>query len=188
MVAVLVHADFLNLSVDNDAKTDDGLSEEEMYKCIVNYLNYANIDSDPAESWNLRREAHKSFARLKTSTEYAIRRTGAVGGVVGKFFASAAPKGSLKEVGEKLTKDLLGAGYGLEKTATTLFTTAAGGVANIPSTVRRDKPHTFTYLSRPDPVVSLYKSSTGSSETRTLSTGLLSRILRAKIRRKPLKP
>lgn len=107
-----------------------------MYKCIVNYLNYANIDSDPAESWNLRREAHKSFARLKTSTENAIRKTGAAGGVIGKFFASTAPKGSLKEVGEKLTKDLLGAGYSMEKTATTLFTTAAGGVANIPSMVR----------------------------------------------------
>ncbi|KAL8897030.1 MAG: hypothetical protein Q9207_007419, partial [Kuettlingeria erythrocarpa] len=133
VVAVLTHADFLNLSVDNNSKNDDGLSEDEMYKCIVNYLNYANIDSDPAESWNLRREAHKSFARLKTSTESAIKKTGAAGGVIGKFFASTAPKGSLKEVGEKLTKDLLGAGYSMEKTATTLFTTAAGGVANIPS-------------------------------------------------------
>lgn len=146
MVTVLTHADFLNLSIDNNAKTDEGLSEDEMYKCIVNYLNYANIDSDPAESWNLRREAHKSFGRLKTSTESAIRKTGAVGGVIGKFFATAAPKGSLKEVGEKLTKDLLGAGYSLEKTATTLFTTAAGGVANIPSVVGRARTHTSIHM------------------------------------------
>ncbi|KAI4129585.1 MAG: hypothetical protein LQ338_002159 [Usnochroma carphineum] len=133
VVAVLTHADFLNLSVDKNAKNDDGLSEADMYQCIVTYLNYANIDSDPAESWNLRREAHRSFARLKTSTESAIRKSGAAGGVIGKFFATAAPKGSLKEVGEKLTKDLLGAGYGIERTTTTLFTTAASGVANIPS-------------------------------------------------------
>ena len=134
-MTVLTHADFLCLSIDNNSKTGDGLSEEEMYKCIVTYLNYANIDSDPAESWNLRREAHKSFARLKTSTEFAVRKNGG-GGLISSFFhAPAAPKGSLKEVGQKLTKDLLGAGYTVEKTATTLFTTAAGGIANVPSVV-----------------------------------------------------
>ena len=40
-----------------------------------------------------------------------------------------------KEVGQKLTQDLLGAGYSVETTATTLFSTAAGGIANLPSTV-----------------------------------------------------
>ena len=135
MVAVLTHADFLGLSIDTKAENDNGLSEEEMYQAIVTYLNYANIDVDIAESWNLRREAHKSFQRLKTSTEFAVRKNGG-GGLISSFFANpAAPKGSLKEVGQKLTKDLLGAGYSVEKTATTLFTTAAGGIANIPSTV-----------------------------------------------------
>ncbi|KAL8861303.1 MAG: hypothetical protein Q9178_002175 [Gyalolechia marmorata] len=134
VVTVLTHADFLNLSVDNSSKNDEALSESAMYKHIVNYLNYANIDSDPAESWNLRREAHISFGKLKISTEHAIRRNGGISGLVGRFFAAAdPPKGSLKEVGQKLTKDLLGAGYGIEKTATTLFTTAAGGIANVPS-------------------------------------------------------
>ena len=141
MVTVLTHADFLNLSIDNDAKNDEGLSEEEMYKSIVNYLNYANIDNDPAESWNLRRDAHKAFQRLKTSTEYAVRKNGDVGGVIGRFFAAASPpKGSLKEVGQKLTRDLLGAGYSIEETATTLFTTAAGGIANVPSMVGTFRP------------------------------------------------
>ncbi|KAL8910281.1 MAG: hypothetical protein Q9171_004404 [Xanthocarpia ochracea] len=134
VVTVLTHADYLNLSVDNGSKNDEALSESAMYKHIVNYLNYANIDSDPAESWNLRREAHISFGKLKISTEHAIRRNGGVSGLVGRFFAAAdPPKGSLKEVGQKLTKDLLGAGYSIEKTATTLFTTAAGGIANVPS-------------------------------------------------------
>ena len=136
VVTVLTHADFLNLSVDNKSKNDEALTEDRMYKDIVTYLNYANIDSDPAESWNLRREAHISFKRLKTSTEAAIRKNGGVGGVIGKFFAAPPPaKGSLKEVGQKLTKDLLGAGYSIEKTASTLFTTAAGGIANVPSMV-----------------------------------------------------
>lgn len=134
-MTVLTHPDFLNLSVDNNAKNDEGLSEEEMSKCIVTYLNYANIDSDPADSWNLRRESHKAFKRLQTSTESAVRKNGAVSGVIGKLFTESAPKGSLKEVGQKLTKDLLGAGYSIEKTAITRFTTAAGGVANIPSMV-----------------------------------------------------
>ena len=136
MVTVLTHADFLNLSIDNKPQNDEGLSEEDMYQSIVTYLNYANIDADPANSWNLRREAHVAFKKLKTSTEFAVKKNGGVGGVLGTFFApSAPPKGSLKEAGQKLTKDLLAAGYSIEKTATTLFTTAAGGIANIPSTV-----------------------------------------------------
>ena len=109
-----------------------------MYRCIVTYLDYANIDSDIAESWNLRREAHEAFAKLRKTTESAVRKNGRIGGLIGNFFAaSPAPKGSLKEVGQKLTQDLLGAGYSVEKTATTLFTTAAGGIANLPSVVSR---------------------------------------------------
>lgn len=137
VVTVQTHADFLNLSLDTDGKKkEDELSEEEMYKYIVNYLNYANIDSDPAESWNLRREARDSFNKLKTTTMEMVRKTAAGSGLISHLFAAApAAKGSLREVGQKLTKDLLGAGYNIEKTATTLFTTAAGGIANIPSTV-----------------------------------------------------
>ena len=178
-MTVLTHADFLNLSIDNDAKSDEGLSEEQMYKSIVDYLNYANIDSDPAESWNLRREAHKGFQRLKTSTESAVRKNGDVGGVIGKFFAaSPPPKGSLKEVGQRLTRDLLGAGYSIEKTATTLFTTAAGGIANVPSMV--SNPRRVNLLLK---AASSYKSSTGFYETKTLNTGLLSRTFPRKVAR-----
>ena len=135
-MTVQVHADFLNLSLSENGKEEDTLSEREMYSSIVTYLNYANIDVDPAESFNLRREAHEAFAKLRKTTESAVRKNGRIGGLIGNFFAaSPAPKGSLKEVGQKLTQDLLGAGYNVEKTATTLFTTAAGGIANIPSKV-----------------------------------------------------
>ena len=75
------------------------------------------------------------------ATQSAVRKHGRVGGLIGNFFAApAAPKGTPKEVGQKLTQDLLGAGYSVENTATTLFTTAAGGVANIPSTVSEIMP------------------------------------------------
>ena len=135
-MALQVHTDFLNLSLSEFGKEEDTLSEQEMYSCLVTYLNYANIDVDPAESFNLRREAHEAFAKLRKTTESAVRKNGRIGGLIGNFFAAApAPKGSLKEVGQKLTQDLLGAGYSVEKTATTLFTTAAGGIANIPSKV-----------------------------------------------------
>ena len=138
-MTVQTHADFLNLSVHvKGAKeeNDESLSEEELHKCVVTYLNYANIDSDIAESWNLRREARQSFMKLKKSTEDMVKRSAPSGGLVGHFFAAApAAKGSLREVGQNLTKDLLDKGYSVENTATTLFTTAAGGIANIPSTV-----------------------------------------------------
>ena len=139
VVTVQMHAEFLNLSLSLDGKEDDTLSEAEMYSCMITYLNYAIVDSDPTESWNLRREAHEAFAKLKRTTESAVRKHGRIGGLVGNFFAPApAPKGSLKEVGQKLTQDLLAAGYSVEATATTLFTTAAGGIANVPSTVSRN--------------------------------------------------
>ncbi|KAK3178352.1 hypothetical protein OEA41_000487 [Lepraria neglecta] len=64
-----------------------------------------------------------------------IRKNGRIGGLIGNFFAAApTPKGSLKEIRQKLTQDLLGAGYRVNATAKSLFTTAAGGIANIPST------------------------------------------------------
>lgn len=136
VVAVQTHAEFLNLSLYDKEHNQGGLSEKDIHNNIVTYLNYANIDSDPAESWNLRREARESFKKLKTSTEDKVKKVTQTGGFIGHFFAAGpAPKGSLREVGEKLTKDLMDAGYGVEKTATTLFTTAAGGIANIPSTV-----------------------------------------------------
>ena len=137
VVTVRTHAAFLNLSISEDGTETDTLSEAEMYRSIVTYLNYANIDSDPAESWRLRRQAHEAFAKLKKTTESAVRKNGRIGGVLGNFFAAPdAPKGSLREVGQQLTQDLLKAGYSVQNTATTLFTTAAGGIANIPNTVR----------------------------------------------------
>ncbi len=138
VVAVQTHGELLNLSLSQNGKENDTLSEEEMYSCMVTYLNYAIVDSGPTESWNLRREAREAFAKLKRTTECAVRKHGRIGGVYGNFFAPPpAPKGSLKEVGQRLTQELLGAGYSVETTATTLFTTAAGGIANVPSTVSR---------------------------------------------------
>ena len=137
-MVVQTHSEFLNLGLSQNGKEEDTLSEEEMYRCMVNYLNYAIVDGDIAESWNLRREAHEVFAKLKRTTECAVRKHGRIGGLVGNFFAPPpAPKGSLKEVGQKLTQDLLGAGYSVETTATTLLTTASGGISNVPSTVSR---------------------------------------------------
>ncbi|KAI4157319.1 MAG: hypothetical protein LQ342_008380 [Letrouitia transgressa] len=134
VVTVQTHAWFLNLSVSENGKDEDTLSEADTYRYIVTYLNYANIDADPAESWRLRRQAHEAFANLKKYTEGAVRKNGRIGGLIGNFFAAPpAAKGSLQEVGQKLTQDLLGAGYSVERTAVTLFTTAAGGIANIPS-------------------------------------------------------
>lgn len=135
-MTVQTHAWFLNLSVSENGKDEDTLSEADTYRYIVTYLNYANIDADPAESWRLRRQAHEAFANLKKYTEGAVRKNGRIGGLIGNFFAAPpAAKGSLQEVGQKLTQDLLGAGYSVERTAVTLFTTAAGGIANIPSMV-----------------------------------------------------
>lgn len=136
IVVVQLHSELLNLGLSQDGKEENTLSEEEMYRCMVNYLNYAIVDGDVAESWNLRREAHEAFAKLKRTTKCAVRKYGRIGGLVGNFLApSPAPKGSLKEVGEKLTQDLLGAGYSVEKTATTLLTTGAGGISNVAGTV-----------------------------------------------------
>ena len=172
VVTVQTHAEFLNLSLYVKGENEDGLTEEDMYSCIVNYLNYANIDSDPAESWNLRRTARDSFKKLKVSTEDMVKKNARSGGLVGHFFAAApAAKGSLREVGQKLTKDLLDKGYNIEKTATTLFTTAAGGIANIPSSVSPTKALFPFQPLKAKTHKSSSKSSTGSSKTRTPSTG-----------------
>ena len=169
-MVVQLHSEFLNLGLSQDGKVENTLSEEEMYRCMVNYLNYAIVDADIAESWNLRREAHEAFAKLKKTTECAVRKHGRIGGIVGNFFApSPAPKGSLKEVGEKLTQDLLGAGYSVEKTATTLLTTAAGGISNVPSTVS-----STIYWLEVTNMQSLYQFSIGFCDQRTRSTGTLS--------------
>lgn len=173
VVIVQTHAEFLNLSLSEFGKEEDTLSEEEMYRCMVTYLNYAIIDSDVTESWNLRREAHEAFAKLKKTTESAVRKHGRIGGLVGNFFApAAAPKGSLKEVGEKLTQDLLAAGYSVEKTATTLLTTASGGIANLPSIVSRSP--IFCYCKiwwKLTSLQSLCQFSTGFLKQKTHSTG-----------------
>ena len=161
VVVVQNHSELLNLSLSENGKEDGTLSEEEMYRCMVNYLNYAIVDADIAESWNLRREAHEAFAKLKRTTECAVRKHGRIGGLVGNF--PPAPKGSLKEVGQKLTQDLLGAGYSVETTATTLLTTASGGISNVPSTVSRST--LFCYCERSWKLTSFqssYPFSTGS--------------------------
>lgn len=190
VVTVQVHAEFLNLSLSLDGKEDETLSEGEMYNSMITYLNYAIVDSDPTESWNLRREAHEAFAKLKKTTESAVRKHGRIGGLVGNFFAPPpAPKGSLKEVGQKLTQDLLAAGYSVETTATTLFTTAAGGIANVPSTVSRSI--IFCYCKSWWKLILLQSScqfSTGSLNQKTRITGRLSESLPRKILRPRSKP
>ncbi len=162
-------------------------------RCIAAWSpisNYAIVDSDPTESWNLRREANEAFAKLKRTTESAVRKHGRFGGLVGNFFAPApAPKGSLKEVGQKSTQDLLGAGYSVETTATTLLTTAAGGIANVPSTVSRIT--IFCYCKSWWKLTSLQSScrfSTGSLNQKTHSTGQLSESLPRKILRPRSRP
>lgn len=182
-MTVQLHAEFLNLSLSLNSKEEDTLSEEEMYSCMITYLNYAIVDSDPTESWNLRREAHEAFAKLKRTTESAVRKHGRIGGLVGNFFAPPpAPKGSLKEVGQKLTQDLLAAGYSVETTATTLLTTAAGGIANVPSTVSQST--VFRYCKgwwKLTLLQSSCQSSTGSSNPKIHTTGQLSESLPRKI-------
>ena len=138
VVTTLVHADAFNLAVSENGNEEDTLSEREMHDCMATWIYFAIIDADIAESFNLRREAHVAFAKLKKSTESAVRKNGRVGGLIGNFFAAPnAPKDSLKAAGQKLTQDILGAGYSIESTATTLFTTAAGGIFSIPNTVSR---------------------------------------------------
>lgn len=144
-----------------------------MYQCIVNYLNYVIVDSDPAESWNLRREARASFKKLENTTVEIVKKTAASCGLISHFFAAPpAAKGSLREVGQKLTKDLLVAGYSVEKTATTLFTTAAGGVANIPNTVSLRNALLVLRVSNAKTTESLFRFSTGFSRRKMPSTGL----------------
>ena len=48
-LTVQTHSEFLNLSLSHNGEEDDTLSEEEMYRCMVTYLNYAIVDADPTE-------------------------------------------------------------------------------------------------------------------------------------------
>lgn len=133
---VHVHAEFLNLPLAADREDKNGLSEEEMYRHLETYVNYILIDNDPAESWRLRRQAKASYEKLKAATEGLIHSTQRSDGFLGHVFGgAAAPSGSLREMGQKLTKDLLHAGYSVEKTATTLYSIASSGVAPTASLV-----------------------------------------------------
>jgi len=143
-----MHSELLNLPLLIKGKTGEGLSEEDMYKHVSTLLQYVILDNDPAESWNLRKRARDGVKKLKAATEQRVRQTSRSGGLLGSYFGiAAAPAGSLSEIGQKLTKNLLDSGYSVEDTATTLFTSAAGGVPNLPNSV------SFPYLitsRRPD--------------------------------------
>lgn len=136
---VQIHADFLYLPL-STKEGEKGLSEDEMYRNLATLADYIMVDLDHAESWRLRRQARVAQEKLKTATEELVRNTSRSGGFLGNVFGAApAPAGSLREVGQKLTKDFLGAGNSVEKTAMTLYTTAAGGVASIASMVSPDQ-------------------------------------------------
>lgn len=136
VVMLQTHADFLNLPLATKDNSRKGLSEAEMYKHLETYLNYSLIDNDPAESWRLRRQALESYEKLKTATEELVHSTARSEGFLSHMFShEVAPAGSLREVGQKFTRDLLGAGYSEPKTATTLYTLASSGVGPIASLV-----------------------------------------------------
>ena len=135
-----MHSELLNLPLLSKGQSGDGLSEEDMYKHVSTLLQYVILDNDPAESWNLRKRARDGVKKLKAATEARVRQTSHMGGLVGAYFGtSVAPKGSLSEIGQNLTKKLLNSGYSVEDTATTLFTSAAGGVPNLPNSVKHPK-------------------------------------------------
>ncbi len=133
---VHTHADFLDLPLTVKPKEQKGLTEAELYKNLETYLNYNLLDSDHAESWRLRSQAETSSEKLKAATEGLVHSISRSGGLLGNVFgAAAAPAGSLKEAGQKLTKDLLAAGYSETKTATILYSIASSGVGPISSLV-----------------------------------------------------
>lgn len=136
VVVVHMASEIFNLPLKVKGQNDDGLSEDDMYKCLATLLDYAVVDSDPAESWNLRKRAREGVKKLKVVTEARVRQTSHMGGMVGAYLGTKeAPKGSLSEIGQQLTKKLLNSGYSVEDTASTLFTSAAGGVPNLPNSV-----------------------------------------------------
>ena len=133
---IQIHSDFLNLPL---ATTENakGLSESAMYKHLENYVNYSLIDTDKAESFRLRRQATASYQALQTATVSVVSTVARSEGFFGHVFGgAAAPPGSLREMGQKFTKDLIHAGYSEAKTATILYSIAAGGVGPITNLVR----------------------------------------------------
>ncbi|KAL9120964.1 MAG: hypothetical protein Q9187_002483, partial [Circinaria calcarea] len=134
VVMLQTHADFLNLPLATKENGQKGLSESEMYKHLETYLNYSLIDNDPAESWRLRRQAQASYEKLKAATEEIVHGVARSDGFLGHMFgSSSASAGSLRELGQKYTKDLLHAGCNEAKTVTILYTTAAGMVGPLSS-------------------------------------------------------
>ena len=137
VVMLQTHADFLNLPLATKANNHKGLSEPEMHKYLVNYLDYNTIDDNIGESWRLRRQAQESYEKLKAATEELVHCTARSEGFLSHVFShEVAPAGSLREVGQKFTKDLLAAGYSEIKTAATLYSLASSGVAPIAGLVR----------------------------------------------------
>lgn len=135
-----MHSELLNLPLLPKGQSGNGLSEEDMYKHVSTLLQYVILDNDPAESWNLRKRARDGVKKLKAATEARVRETSRMGGLVGAYLGTpVAPKGSLSEIGQNLTKRLLSEGYSVEDTATTLFTSAAGGTPNLPNSVTYSK-------------------------------------------------
>ena len=141
---IQTHADFLNLPLATKENDRKGLSESEMYKHLETYVNYCLIDNDVAESWRLRRQAQASYEKLKAATEELVHGIARSGGLLGHVFgAASAPAGSLRELGQKYTKDLLNAGCNEAKTATILYSTAAGMVGPLASLVCMIRPTVF---------------------------------------------
>lgn len=136
VVMIQTHADFLNLPLATKENDQKGLSESEMYKHLEIYVSYYLIDNDAAESWRLRRQAQASYEKLKAATEEVVQGVARSGGLLGHLVGSAsAAAGSLREIGQKYTKDLLNSGCNKVDTATILYSTAAGMVGPLSSLV-----------------------------------------------------
>jgi hypothetical protein len=109
-----------------------------MYKCMAHMMHCVSHDTDPADSWNVRRRAQQSIKKLKLVTEERVKTTSHGPGLFNTVFGSGsrtAAAGSLQDSGLKLTKDLIAAGLTVENAATTLFTSAASGILNMSNAV-----------------------------------------------------
>lgn len=129
-------AEICNLPLRTKQEPDEALSEDELYKAISTFLSFTSFPLDAADAWNLRRECREQTEKLKQAIMSRVRKMergcGGIGLLSGHF--QPAQAGSLKEVGEKLTKRLLST-YSVENTACSLIGSAAGGMF---------LPHQFT--------------------------------------------
>ena len=169
VVMVQTHADFLNLPLATTENNRKGLAEAELYSHLETYVNYSLIDNDIAESWRLRRQAQESYEKLRAATEEIVHNVANSEGFLSHMFShEVAPARSLSEVGQKLAKDLLSAGYSESNTATTLYTLASSGVAPIASLV---SPLSSLNSIGTDDFESMYKLWSGSCRLITPQPG-----------------